>query len=144
MGREYGLEHPERVPPDPSDCLIVFDEAQRAWDEAKIGDFYTKKLPHLDNSRHASEPHLLIDIADRLDGWAVVLALVGEGQEIHTGEEAGLSQWVEAIRSSGKSWTVHGPTALASLFAGAATFHAEPQLNLDTTLRAHAASDLHT
>ena len=69
--REYGLEHPERVPPE---RLIVFDEAQRAWDEAKIADFYTKKLPHLDRGRHASEPRLLVDIADRLDGWALVLA----------------------------------------------------------------------
>jgi len=139
--REYGLEHPERVPPE---RLIVFDEAQRAWDEAKIADFYTKKLPHLDRARHASEPRLLVDIADRLDGWALVLALVGQGQEIHTGEEAGLGQWVDAIQQSGKPWTVHGPGHLQSLFAGApAPYRAEPQLDLDVTLRAHAASDLH-
>ena len=139
--REYGLEHPDRVPPE---RLVVFDEAQRAWDEAKVADFYRKKLPHLDSSRHWSEPRLLVDIADRLEDWAVVLALVGEGQEIHTGEEGGLGQWVEAIARSRQVWSIHGPEALGALFAGASSsFHAEAALNLDTTLRSHAASDIH-
>lgn len=139
--REYGLERPDLVPPE---RLIVFDEAQRAWDAPKIGDFYTKKAPHVSSARHWSEPRLLVDIADRIEGWALVLALVGQGQEIHTGEEGGLPQWVEAIRASRGPWTVHGPDALAGLFAGSsAPYRVEPALNLDLTLRAHAASDLH-
>ena len=39
--REYGLERADRVP---REHVVVFDEAQRAWDEGKIAEFYTKKL----------------------------------------------------------------------------------------------------
>ena len=81
--REYGLKHADRVPPE---HLIAFDEAQRAWDAAKVRDFYEKKLPagnHPDLDR--SEPELLVDIAGRIPDWACLLALVGGGQ-IHTGE----------------------------------------------------------
>ncbi len=139
--REYGLEHPERVPPE---RLIVFDEAQRAWDRDKIEDFYAARLPRVPRARFESEPSLLVDIADRIDGWAVVLALVGDGQEIHTGEEAGIAQWREAIGGSDKDWTIHGPGSLAADFGSVAgRYVAEEVLGLDVTLRAQAATDLH-
>jgi hypothetical protein len=139
--REYGLEHPERVPPE---RLVVFDEAQRAWDRPKIEDFYLRKAPHVPRERHRSEPQLLVNIGDRLGGWGLVLALVGEGQEIHTGEEAGMVQWAEALAQASGRWTVHGPAAHASLFAThGLPYTVELALNLDTSLRAQAASDLH-
>jgi hypothetical protein len=139
--REYGLEHPERVP---REHLIVFDEAQRAWDRQKVADFYMKKAPHVPPERHRSEPQLLIEIADKIEGWTIVLGLVGEGQEIHTGEEAGIRQWSEALKGSVTRWEIHGPPALERLFAESGTlFRCESALSLDSTLRAHAASDLH-
>lgn len=137
--REYGLEHPERIP---DERVIVFDEAQRAWDAAKIFDFYSTRLPSDRIDLRRSEPDLLIEIADRLPGWALVLALVGDGQEIHTGEEGGMAQWAAAVARSGSRWTVHGPAALAETFAGL-DFRADTVLDLDVSLRAQAAADLH-
>ena len=58
----------------PADRLIVFDEAQRAWTAAK-------NLKKFD--RDVSEPEMVLEIMGRHDGWAVVVALVGGGQEIH-------------------------------------------------------------
>jgi hypothetical protein len=71
----------------PHEHVIVFDEAQRAWDE----DFGRRKfdLPQ-------SEAALFLDIMRRHADWAVIVALVGNGQEINTGE-AGLAAWGEAL-----------------------------------------------
>lgn len=135
--REYGLQHPSRVPPE---HVVIFDEAQRAWDAAKIEDFYRTRLDATKIDLRRSEPQLLVEIAERVPGWSLVLGLVGSGQEIHVGEEAGLGQWADAL--AGRGWHVHGPPELAPLFAKL-PFHAHAGLTLDTTLRAHAAADLH-
>lgn len=139
--REHGLEHPDRIP---SERVIVFDEAQRAWDAAKIEDFYRKKLPNVSTDLRRSEPDLLTEIAARLDGWGLVLALVGEGQEIHTGEEGGMEQWVEAVKRSGVPWRVHGPASHRRLFErNGIPFDEDAALALEVTLRAQAAGHLH-
>ena len=71
----------------PHEHVIVFDEAQRAWDAA----FGRRKF-----GRTASEAALFLDIMQRHRDWAVIVALVGNGQEINTGE-AGLAAWGEAL-----------------------------------------------
>lgn len=76
----------ERVEP-PHEHVIVFDEAQRAWD----ADFGRRKFGHAQ-----SEAALFLDIMRRHADWAVIVALVGGGQEINTGE-AGLAAWGEAL-----------------------------------------------
>ncbi len=76
----------DRVEP-PHEHVIVFDEAQRAWDAA----FGRRKF-----GRTASEAALFLDIMGRHPDWAVIVALVGSGQEINTGE-AGLAAWGEAL-----------------------------------------------
>ena len=137
--REHGLERPDR---QVREYVIVFDEAQRAWDREKLGDFYARKLPHTQADLGRSEPDLLIEIADRGQQWSLVLALVGEGQEIHTGEEAGLGQWGDAVRRSSQPWQVHGPLRLAQAFSGL-PFTPERAMDLNTSLRAQAAGQLH-
>lgn len=87
---------------------IVFDEAQRAWDERQG----LKKF-----SRTASEPALLLQVMGlRRDGCACV-CLVGGGQEINSGER-GVAGWGDAIRSltaeDVKSWVVFGPPDVLS------------------------------
>jgi hypothetical protein len=32
-----------------------------------------------------------------MNSWALMVALIGEGQEIHRGEESGLAQWNDAL-----------------------------------------------
>jgi hypothetical protein len=74
------------------------------------------------------------------------MGLIGAGQEIHVGEEAGLIQWrwaVENSRSAGQ-WTVHAPLAVQDTFDGSPVlFDRRLSLNLDTELRFHQARDLH-
>lgn len=120
----------------PLEHIIIFDEAQRAWDE---------KLVEKKHKIKASEPSLLISIADRIPDWCVVIGLVGEGQEIYSGEEAGLSQWAEAVNSSGNNnWVVHCPEHLSDIFESQNIIcKIEPLLNLTVSLRSHLAEDLH-
>src|SRR5205085_11576383 len=68
----------------PSEHIWVYDEAQRAWDAERVKD----KRGHT-----YSEPEDFIRLGSRMNSWAMILGLVGEGQEIHLGEEAGLRQW---------------------------------------------------
>lgn len=53
-----------------------------------------------------SEPEFLISTMDRHQGWAVVICLVGGGQEINTGE-AGLPEWFDSLRRKFSTWDVY-------------------------------------
>jgi len=91
-------------PKAPADHVVIFDEAQRAWNLKKTADFMKrrKKLPGFD----MSEPEFLISYMDRHTDWAVIVCLVGGGQEIHTGE-AGIDAWIEAINGRFPSWDTY-------------------------------------
>lgn len=94
------------VTPDdpPVDHVAIFDEAQRAWDLKKTADFM-KRRKGQPNFRW-SEPAFLISYMDRHTDWAVIVCLVGGGQEIHTGE-AGISEWLEAVRQHFPYWHLY-------------------------------------
>ena len=98
--RDDGL----RDPSAPFDHVVIFDEAQRAWNKAKTANFMRsrKGIPDFDQS----EPEFLISYLDRHKDWAVVVCLVGGGQEIYTGE-AGIAEWLNAIRTRFPRWQVH-------------------------------------
>lgn len=81
----------------PSNHAIIFDEAQRAWNKSQ--NF--KKF-----RRDYSEPEMLLRIMERHDDWALVVALVGGGQEINDGE-AGLEEWGRALAESAKPWRIY-------------------------------------
>jgi hypothetical protein len=70
----------------PTEHVVVFDEAQRAWDLAE-----SQRA-----GRGMSEPEMMLQIMDRHRDWAVMVALVGGGQEINRGE-AGLGEWGRAL-----------------------------------------------
>src|SRR5262249_14444338 len=53
-----------------------------------------------------SEPEFLISCMDRHADWAVVVCLVGGGQEINTGE-AGIDSWIEAVNTKFPDWHMH-------------------------------------
>jgi hypothetical protein len=94
---EDGATDPlRRAPPD---RLIVFDEAQRAWDEAKARLGTRNKPSRLTKS----EPAHTLDLMGRHERWAVIVALIGNGQEINTGE-AGLAEWGRCVAQSGGAW----------------------------------------
>ncbi len=91
----------DNVPPE---RVAIFDEAQRAWTHEMIANFMaTKKgVPNFSYS----EPEFLISTMDRHADWAVVICLVGGGQEINTGE-AGLPEWFDSLRRVFPDWDVY-------------------------------------
>jgi hypothetical protein len=82
----------------PEARIIVFDEAQRAWDQAQATRDGQRRKSHLT----MSEPAHTLEIMARHEGWAVIVALIGNGQEINTGE-AGLAEWGRVIAAA-PSW----------------------------------------
>jgi len=109
----------------PHEHVIVFDEAQRAWD----ADFGRRKF-----ERTASEAALFLDIMCRHHDWAVIVALVGNGQEINTGE-AGLAAWGEALAQR-LEWHVRAaPGVLGGVNARQRLFDTPPEtMSLDPAL----------
>ena len=83
-------------PGPPDDHVVVFDEAQRAWTLKKAATFMRQKKNRPDFNY--SEPEFLISCMDRHPDWAVIVCLVGGGQEIHTGE-AGIGAWLDAVNT---------------------------------------------
>ena len=122
--KTYGLQ--EKVP---AQNIIVFDEAQRAWDAR-----------YMERQRGvaASEPELLLRAGERVADWCVLVGLVGEGQEIHSGEESGIPQWAKAAAKG--PWQVVCPPKLAAEFENA---RVEERLDLTVSLRSRTADELH-
>lgn len=91
-------------PGPPPEHVAIFDEAQRAWNREQTVAFMARKKGRADFN--ASEPEFLLSCMDRHPDWAVVLCLVGGGQEINTGE-AGLAGWIDALQSRFPDWVIH-------------------------------------
>lgn len=104
--RDDCLSHPEQPP---IEHVALFDEAQRAWDLQQTASFMLRKKGQPDFSQ--SEPEFLISCLDRHPDWAVIVCLVGGGQEINTGE-AGISEWIESINKSFPDWHLYISSAL--------------------------------
>jgi len=88
----------------PAEHVAIFDEAQRAWTREQTAAFMRQKRqqPTFDQS----EPDFLISCMDRHQDWAVILCLVGGGQEINTGE-AGIAEWIETLCTKYPDWEIH-------------------------------------
>lgn len=136
-------------PGAPPEHVVLFDEAQRAWTLAKTADFMAKKkgMPGFSQS----EPAFLISCLDRHPDWAVVVCLVGGGQEINTGE-AGISEWLEAVLTHFPDWDVHlSPHLLESEYRCESLLdevfalpgaRPSPHLHLSTSIRSFRAESL--
>jgi len=98
--RDEYLKNPEA----PYDHVAIFDEAQRAWNKEQTVKFMKQKKGISDFDY--SEPGFLISCLDRHKNWAVIICLVGGGQEINTGE-AGISEWLVAMDKTFSDWKVY-------------------------------------
>lgn len=137
--RDEGLRDEARPP---IDHVVIFDEAQRAWNRAKTADFMKrrKKRPGFTQS----EPEFLLSYMDRHLDWSVVLCLVGGGQEINTGED-GIAAWLEAVARRFSHWRVYVSPRLADSeyaalsalddIAGATAIQHDPGLHLSVSMR---------
>jgi hypothetical protein len=119
----------------PKQHIIVFDEAQRAWDASNM--MIKKGVAY-------SEPELLVAIGERIPNWTALVGLIGHGQEIHTGEEAGISGWFEAIESKHavSDWKVYSPPRFSKSFPNHSITECE-ELDLNHSLRSKQAEYLH-
>jgi len=85
----------------PIEHVVIFDEAQRAWNLKQTASFMLRKKRRPGFSD--SEPEFLISYMDRHKDWAVIVCLVGGGQEINTGE-AGIDAWLDAVNRRFPEW----------------------------------------
>jgi hypothetical protein len=83
--------------------VAIFDEAQRAWTKTHLANWLNRKKGIADFPM--SEPEFLIWSLNLREDWAVVVCLVGGGQEINTGE-AGIGEWLRAINARFPDWNV--------------------------------------
>jgi hypothetical protein len=130
----------------PTDHVALFDEAQRAWDKEHTSTWMRQKKKRLDFN--ASEPEYLISCMDRRADWAVIVCLVGGGQEIHTGE-AGIHEWLESVRSKYKEWHLHvsprltdseyDAQSILDSMSDRSNIHFEPNLHLSVSMRSFRA-----
>ncbi|HEM3683730.1 TPA: DUF2075 domain-containing protein [Streptococcus suis] len=91
----------------PDQSVLIFDEAQRAWDAATL-------------DRGFSEPQGLFDVGNRIyesRGYAVLIGLYGDGQSIYKGEEAGMSLWEEALKQN-REWSIVASDSLMAQIHG--------------------------
>lgn len=126
----------------PHDRVVIFDEAQRAWDLRKTALFMKQRKGVSDFDR--SEPQFLIEYMDRHPDWAVIVCLVGGGQEINDGE-AGISSWLEAITEHFPKWRVFISSELSDseyaagnalgLLEGTDSVETIPDLHLAVSMR---------
>lgn len=119
----------------PDDRVAIFDEAQRAWNKHQTATFMRRRKNRPDFNE--SEPEFLIRYMDRHPDWAVIICLVGGGQEINTGE-AGISAWLEAVHDHFPRWKVFMSPNLSESEYGAqdriSVIHARHQMTLDADL----------
>ena len=98
-----------------------------------------------------SEPEFLISTIDRHQDWAVIICLVGGGQEINTGE-AGLPEWFDSLRRAFPNWDVYITPQLnddeyrrgrswSSMIGGLQTYE-RSELHLATSVRSFRTPDL--
>jgi len=133
----------------PVERVAIFDEAQRAWDREQTTKFMVAKKGVLDFDQ--SEPEFLISLLDRHDDWAVIVCLIGGGQEIHKGE-AGLPGWFEALASKYPDWDIHVSSRLTDdeytvgqdLYSMISTRKLKPQddLHLSVSIRSYRSEKL--
>lgn len=83
--------------------VAIFDEAQRAWTKSHLANWLNRKKGIADFPM--SEPEFLIWSLNLREDWAVVVCLVGGGQEINTGE-AGIGEWLRAVNANFPDWNV--------------------------------------
>ncbi len=133
----------------PVDHVAIFDEAQRAWTQPQLTSFMSRKkgvrgFPY-------SEPEYLISCLDRHPDWAVIICLVGGGQEINTGE-AGIEEWILSLNRSYPHWNIYASNKMTDreYASGEAlamlqdhpkvTF--DPSLHLSVSMRSFRAENL--
>ena len=145
--RDEALLDPEAPP----DHVVIFDEAQRAWNLQKTADFMKRRKKQ--SGFNMSEPEFLVSYMDRHKDWAVIVCLVGGGQEINTGE-AGIDAWLDAINARFPHWDAYISSRLTdneyaassglALASKRANTYFDDSLHLAVSMRSFRAENVST
>jgi hypothetical protein len=137
---EHYVLRPAEVPPE---RIIVFDEAQRAWDAVQATRDTQRRVSRLT----ASEPAHALEIMGRHPDGAVIVALIGNGQEINTGE-AGLAEWGRVVAADARWHAIAAPRVLTAEVAAqrladgpADWLTLDPDLDLTVPMRSIRSAD---
>ena len=135
----------------PIEHVAIFDEAQRAWNLEQTASFMRRKKNQPNFNQ--SEPEFLMSCLDRHLDWAVVVCLVGGGQEINTGE-AGIAEWITSLNRSFVDWHVHispqlndqeyGAGQAVSEVKSRSNVHFDEHLHLSVSMRSFRAEHVST
>jgi hypothetical protein len=128
--------------------VVVFDEAQRAWNLQQTSSFMEKR----GHDFTQSEPEFLISVMDRHKDWCVIVCLIGGGQEINKGE-AGLLEWFCAIEKQFNHWQVYVSNEISDteytrgvnlqdLFTGMSHHEYVSDLHLKTSIRSFRSENV--
>lgn len=127
---------------EPAENVIIFDEAQRCWDKSKLSDWTKKKMNRSDIN--VSEPEYFISVMDRRKDWAVIICLVGLGQDIYDGE-VGINEWFRSCIEDFADWELYYSPKIfnqledkdidEALIKGSSKAHAVDELHLSTSIR---------
>lgn len=113
-----------RASDPPMNNIIVFDEAQRAWDTDTM-------------EKGQTEATLLLRIGDNIakqHGKVTIICLIGDGQAIHKNEETGMPLWVDALANR-DDWNVYVPENYDPLFSRKSNCEKASELMLNTSIR---------
>ncbi len=113
--------------------ILIFDEAQRVWNAEKMTSKHQK-----DPMFSMSEPQLLYSIMDRHEDWAVMICLVGLGQDIYDGE-VGINEWFRCGIEEYYNWELF----YSSLIFNQTEDKAINRNLIETCSRCHVIDELH-
>lgn len=123
--------------------ILIFDEAQRVWNADKM----TRKHEN-DPDMSVSEPYLLYRVMNRHEDWAVMICLVGLGQDIYDGE-VGINEWFRCGIEEYHDWELFYSPAIfdqtedkninKALITGCDRCHELWELHLKTSVRSFRA-----
>lgn len=152
------IKHYIRRNSAPDERIVIFDEAQRCWDAKQFSNKAKQNQNREKNPftiEEKSEAELLFEFMNRHDGWAVIIALVGGGQEINTGE-GGIKEWGKALRYKYENWEIYISPQLLSGDASTAgqtlfeeipndlIIHQNENLHLSVSRRSFRAKNLNS
>jgi hypothetical protein len=111
-------------------ATILFDEAQRAWNEEQMGHSYGM-----------SEPELILkvqEVAASQRGFTNVVASIGFGQSIYKGEEDEFDTWAKVIeKPEYNDWEIYAPSTLKKKLSHIPNVIYKDDLHLDTSIRSN-------